>query len=65
MIELAINYMRSLPQAEKVSGTLKSHSNFLESALYVGMAHPAPPPNTNFQILLIRLLKALYNDLPV
>ena len=32
VIELAINYMRSLPQVfEKVSGMLKCHSNFLGS----------------------------------
>ena len=37
------------------------------STLYVGMAHPAPPTNTNFQItfLLTQLLEALYEDLPV
>ena len=37
------------------------------STLYVGMAHQAPPTNTNFQIvfLLTRLPKALYDDLPV
>ena len=37
------------------------------STLYVGMAHPAPHTNTNFQItfLLTRLLEALYEDLPV
>ena len=37
------------------------------TTLYVGMAYPAPPTNTNFQItfLLTRLWKALYEDLPV
>ena len=36
-------------------------------SFYIGMAHPAPTTNTNFQItfLLTQLLKALYEDLPV
>ena len=37
------------------------------STYCVGMAHPAPLTNTNFQIkfLLTRLQEALYEDLPV
>ena len=37
------------------------------STLCVGMAHPALPTNTHFQItfLLTRLLKSLFDDLPV
>ena len=37
------------------------------STLYVGLAHTAPPTNTNFRItfLLTRLLDALYEDLPL
>ena len=37
------------------------------STLYVGIAHPPPPTNTNFQLtfLLICLPKALFDDLPV
>ena len=35
--------------------------------LYVGLAHTAPPTNTNFRLtfLLTRLQEALYEDLPV
>ena len=37
------------------------------STLYVGIAHPAPSTDTNFQLMfrLTRLLKAIYEDLPV
>ena len=44
-----------------------SHIRECGSTLYVGMAHPAPPTNTNFQIsfLLTQLREAFYEDLPV
>ena len=50
--------------------TLKDYDHLIRecgSTSYVGMAHIAPPTNTNFQIifLLTRLLEALYEDLPV
>ena len=37
------------------------------STVYVGLAHTAPPTNTNFQLifLLTRLQEAFYEDLPV
>ena len=36
------------------------------STLYVGLAHTAPPTNTNFRLtfLLPRLQEALYGDIP-
>ena len=37
------------------------------NTLYVGLAHTAPPTNTNFRLtfLLTRFQEALYEDLPV
>ena len=59
----------SLGGGEESQGSPPSVSNpvLVYTTLYVGMAHPAPPTNTNFQItfLLSRLLEALYEDLPV
>ena len=56
-------YILVTPQAQyewgKVIG-VSIHINMY--TLYVGIAHPAPPTNTNFQItfLLSRILEALY-----
>ena len=54
-------------EASKIlSGLFNRESGYIREC-YVGLAHIAPPTNINFWItfLLIRLLEALYEDLPV
>ena len=72
-LKSTVTFLALVSKRKLISGTpqkqsfLAIYSSECSSTLYVGLAHTAPPTNTNFRltVLLTRLQEALYEGLPV